>query len=267
MRTLVHLSDLHFGRVHPLILPPVITFIRELKPDVIAISGDLTQRARTAEFLAAREFLDALPFPKVIVPGNHDVPLPNLLSRFIGRLGRYRRYISADLQPVYINSEIVVVGINTARAFTWKSGRINRAQLAKLRATLQAFPEHTKVVVTHHPFDLPEGAAGHVVGRSRLAIATLAECRVDLLLAGHFHIAHTGQTVRRYKIHGYSAVIVSAGTSTSTRSRGQPNSFNVIRIDRPHLAIERRVWNPKTRQLDILSIERFVRTSEGWMRE
>jgi 3',5'-cyclic AMP phosphodiesterase CpdA len=267
MRTLVHLSDLHFGRTDPAILTPVISFIRDLKPDVIAISGDLTQRARTAEFTAAREFLNAVPFPKITVPGNHDLPLHNPISRFFRRLNHYRRYISEDLQPVYIDPEIVIAGMNTARALTWKGGRINRRQLAKLRATFQAIAGNpTRIVVTHHPFDLPAGAEGHVVGRSRLAIKTLAECRVDLLLAGHFHIADTGHTAKRYKIKGYSALIVSSGTSTSTRVRGQPNSLNVIRIDRPHLAIERRVWNSRDQALDVLSIERFEQTKEGWIR-
>ena len=268
MRTLVHLSDLHFGRIDPPILGPLVEFIRTVKPDVVAISGDLTQRARTAEFIAAREFLASIPFPQIVVPGNHDVPLHNLISRFARSLDRYRRYINADLQPVYADSEIVVAGVNTARALTWKDGRINRFQLEKLRATLQAAPSHvTKIVVTHHPFDLPAGAAGRVVGRSHLAMKTLAECGVDLLLAGHFHVADTCQTAKRYKMPGYSAIIVSSGTSTSTRGRGQPNSFNLIRIERPDITIERHIWRPDSGTFDVLSVERFHRSEEGWIRE
>ena len=268
MRTLVHLSDLHFGRIDPAILAPLVKFIGEVKPDMVAVSGDLTQRARTAEFMAAKEFLAAIPFPQIVVPGNHDVPLHNLVSRFARKLDRYKRYITSDLQPLFADSEIVVAGVNTARAFTWKDGRINRRQLEQLRATLQAVPsDRTKIVVTHHPFDLPAGASGRVVGRSRLAMKTLAECRVDLLLAGHFHIADTSQTAKRYKMPGYSAIIVSAGTSTSTRGRGQPNSLNVIQIDRPNLTIERRTWRPTSGLFDVLSVERFLRTGEGWIRE
>jgi 3',5'-cyclic AMP phosphodiesterase CpdA len=268
MRTVVHLSDLHFGRVNPAILAPLLKFIGEVKPDVVAISGDLTQRARTTEFLAAREFLAAIPFRQIVVPGNHDVPLHNLFSRFTRKLDRYSRYITGDLQPSYTDSEIVVAGVNTARAWTWKDGRINRSQLAKLRGLLQAAPSlATKIVVTHHPFDLPAGASGRVVGRSRLAIKTLAECGVDLLLAGHFHIADTGQTAKRYKMPGYSAIIVSSGTSTSTRGRGQPNSLNVIRIEAPRIMIERRVWRPDGTAFDIVSLEGFQRSEGGWVRE
>lgn len=268
MRTLVHLSDLHFGRIDPAILTPLVQFIGEIKPDVIAISGDLTQRARTREFIAAREFLAGLPFPQIVVPGNHDVPLHNLVSRFVRGLDRYRRYISADLQPVYADTEIAAAGVNTARSLTWKDGRINRRQLERLRATFEKIPaDRTRIVVTHHPFDLPAGATGRVVGRSRLAMQTMADCRVDLLLAGHFHIADISQTAKRYHVPGYSAIIVSAGTSTSTRGRGQPNSLNVIQIDRPRLTIERRVWRPTSRLFDVLSVELFRYTSEGWTRE
>jgi 3',5'-cyclic AMP phosphodiesterase CpdA len=268
MRTVVHLSDLHFGRIDPAILEPLVEFIRGVKPDLVAISGDLTQRARTHEFLAAKEFLEAIPFPQIVVPGNHDVPLYNLLSRFTRSLDRYTRYVTGDLQPSYADPEIVVVGVNTARAWTWKDGRINRSQLEKLRAVLQAAPSQaTKIVVTHHPFDLPAGAAGRVVGRSHLAMKTLAACRVDLLLAGHFHIADTSQTAKRYNMPGYSAIIVSSGTSTSTRGRGHPNSFNIIRIEEPEIAIERRVWRRDSRAFDVLSVERFLRSESGWIRE
>jgi len=268
MRTVVHLSDLHFGRIDRAILAPLVKFVGDVKPDLVAVSGDLTQRARTAEFLAAKEFLAAIPFPQIVVPGNHDVPLHNLFARFVRRLDRYQRYITPDLQPVFADAEIIVAGVNTARAFTWKHGRINGRQLQQLRTTLKSAPSaRTRIIVTHHPFDLPAGASGRVVGRSRLAIQTLAECGVDLLLAGHFHIADTSQTAKRYQLPGYSAIIVSSGTSTSTRGRGQPNSLNVIRIDEPNLTIERRTWRPTSGLFDVLSIEQFRRAESGWVRE
>jgi 3',5'-cyclic AMP phosphodiesterase CpdA len=267
MRTVIHLSDLHFGRIDSAILGPLVKFIGDVKPDLVAVSGDLTQRARTAEFLAAKEFLAAIPFPQIVVPGNHDVPLHNVFARFVRKLDRYQRYITPDLQPFFADAEMIVVGVNTARAFTWKDGRISPWQLAELRRTMVASSARTRIVVTHHPFDLPAGASGRVVGRSRLAIKTLAECGVDLLLAGHFHIADTSQTAKRYQLPGYSAIIVSSGTSTSTRGRGQPNSLNVIRIDDPNLAIERRTWRPSSGLFDVLSLEQFRRAESGWIRE
>lgn len=268
MRKIIHVSDLHFGRVDPAILAPLVQFIHGAQPDLVAISGDLTQRARTREYLAAREFLRSIPFRQIVVPGNHDVPLHNPFSRLVRSLDRYRRYISDDLQPFFADEEIAVAGVNTARALTWKDGRINRRQLRRLRATFEAVPEdRTKIVVTHHPFDLPADTRGRVVGRSRLAIKTIAECRVDLLLAGHFHIADVGYTAKRYNIPGYSALIVSSGTSTSTRGRGQPNSLNMICIDQPTISIQRQVWHPETGQFEGLLLERFYRTAGGWIRE
>jgi len=268
MRTLIHLSDLHFGRIDEAILSPVIAFINEAKPDLVAISGDFTQRARTVEYIAAKEFLDLIPFPKIVVPGNHDVPLRNLFLRFFHSLDSYRRYICDDLEPFFSDDEIAVAGVNTARALTWKDGRINQGQLARLRDDLKRVPpELTKIVVTHHPFDLPAGSHGKVVGRSRLAIETLADCGVDLLLAGHFHIGDIGQTATRYNIPGYSALIVSSGTSTSTRGRGQANSLNVIRIDQPGITIERRVWESEAGVFDLSTIESFRKTAQGWVRE
>lgn len=268
MRTLIHLSDLHFGRIDQAILSPVVAFINQSQPDLVAISGDFTQRARTIQFIAAQEFLALIPFPKIVVPGNHDVPLRNLFLRFFHGLDSYRRYICDDLQPFYTDEEIAVAGLNTARALTWKDGRINAQQLAKLRESFKSVPPaRTKVVVTHHPFDLPGGAHGKVVGRSRLAIATLATCKVDLLLAGHFHIADIGYTATRYAIRGYSALIVSSGTSTSTRGRGQPNSLNVIRIAPRTIVIERHLWRPDNVRFDMLPPERFHATTDGWTRE
>jgi len=269
MRTLVHLSDLHFGRIHPPVLDPLVAFVGETKPDLVAISGDFTQRARTVEYIAARQFLDRIPFPQIVVPGNHDVPLRNLFLRFFRSLDSYRRYICDDLQPFFADEEIAVAGVNTARALTWKDGRINRFQLAKLRESFKSLKgEQTRIVVTHHPFDLPAGAHGEVVGRSRMAMITLAQCQVDMLLAGHFHIADIGQTAKRYNMPGFSALIVSSGTSTSTRGRGgQSNSLNVIRIERQRITIDRRVWAPEKQGFDLFSSEEFHRSDKGWIRE
>jgi 3',5'-cyclic AMP phosphodiesterase CpdA len=268
MRTVVHLSDLHFGRIHPPILDPLVAFLEGTKPDLVAISGDFTQRARTVEYIAAREFLERIPFPKIVVPGNHDVPLRNLFLRFAHTLDSYRRYICNDLEPFFVDDEIAVAGVNTARALTWKDGRINKRQLAKLRAKFQALKgKQTRIVVTHHPFDLPAGTHGEVVGRSRLAMVTLAQCQVDMLLSGHFHIADIGHTAKRYNMPGFSALIVSSGTSTSTRGRGgQSNSLNVIRIDRGRITIDRRVWAENSGSFDLFSSEKFHRDEHSWVR-
>src|SRR5471030_3362505 len=136
MRTLVHLSDLHFGRVDPALLEPLRRRVLGLAPDVVVVSGDLTQRAKTEEFKAARAFLDTLPGPQIVVPGNHDIPLYNVASRFLTPLRKYTRYVTLDLTPEYVDEEIAVLGINTARSLTFKDGRINREQIEQVRRRL-----------------------------------------------------------------------------------------------------------------------------------
>lgn len=268
MRTLVHLSDLHFGRVHPQIIAPLIKAVSEIKPDLVAVSGDLTQRARSHQFREARAFLDALPQPQIVVPGNHDIPLHNVVTRFLQPLEKYRQYITDDLQPLYADDEIVVVGVNTARSLTFKGGRINEKQIAGIREMLRGSAEElVKVVVTHHPFDLPEGYNDReLVGRAQMAMAGLADCGADLFLAGHLHVGHTGHTAKRYNIRGHSALVVQAGTAASTRSRGEANSFNVIRIERPKMTVERLSWEAASTSFVVSTRENFRHTSEGWIR-
>src|SRR6476660_2215009 len=245
MRVVVHLSDIHFGRLNPATVQPLSAAIARVAPDLLAVSGDLTQRARQTEFAAARQFLDALPFKRLVVPGNHDVPLYNVITRFLTPLARYRDVITSDLSPVYRDEEMIVVGVNTARSFTWGEGRINESQVDQVVAHLSgAPPDLIRIVVTHHPFDLPEGVdEQRLLGRAAMAMEKLAAAGADLLLAGHLHISHIGHTAERYKIGGHSALVVQAGT-VSTRSRGEEPSFNVLRIERPRISVERLVWDP-----------------------
>lgn len=268
MRTIVHLSDIHFGRVNPEVISPLIEAVGRIAPDLLAVSGDLTQRARSQQFRQARAFLDQLPKPQIVVPGNHDVPLHNVFARFMRPLHNYRRFVTSDLRPLHHDEEIAVLGVNTARSLTIKSGRINQQQVAWVRDTLGAFdPEITKVVVTHHPFDLP---AGHderqLVGRARMAMEQLAGCGADIFLAGHLHVSHTTHTATRYKIQGHSALVVQAGTAASNRGRGEENSFNVVRISRPHIDVERFEWQPKRGEFGLTTTERFRHTPDGWTR-
>ena len=267
MRRILHLSDLHFGRVNPALIDPLLRTVRALEPDLIAISGDLTQRARAHQFRQARSFLDALPKPQLVVPGNHDIPLHNLFARFFEPLTKYRRYITTNMQPVYEDEEMVIVGVNTARSSAFKGGRINEEQVGRLREKFCSLGTGVvKAVVTHHPFDLPEGHDDRdLVGRAKMAMTTLADCGADLFLAGHLHVSHTGHT-KRYNIHGHSALVVQAGTAISTRERGEVNSFNVIHIAFPEIAVERFVWDGSKAAFVAAGIERFEQVGEGWIR-
>ena len=267
MRVLVHLSDLHFGRIRSPLVEPLIDAVRQMHPSVIAVSGDLTQRARRGQFRDARAFLERLPAPRIVVPGNHDVPLYNLFARFRG-LAAYRRYLAEDLEPFYSDGEIAVVGINTARSLTFKGGRINRRQAIRAASLLAGHQAAvTKIVVSHHPFDLPETYRRRaLVGRAQMAIRRLNECRVDLYLAGHYHIGGAAPTAFQLPLNGYSSVIVQAGTALSDRTRGEPNTFNAIRIDLPRLCLERYDWNHPRAAFTLTEASHFQRGPDGWSR-
>src|SRR6185295_19562297 len=249
MRIVVHLSDLHFGRVDPPLVPPLVQTIRAIAPHLVAISGDLTQRARRPQFEQARAFLQQLPFQTLIVPGNHDVPLYNLAARFLSPFASYRRHIHRDLEPIHVDEEMIVAGLNSARTIPFSGGgRLNAGQVKRAAAVFSAgAPQAVKIVVTHHPFDLPEGhGEEHLIGRAGMAMAQLAAVGADLFLAGHLHVSHVGRTAERYRIAGHSALVVQAGT-ISTRGRGEPNSFNVVRIVRPYITVARHTWDEAAR--------------------
>lgn len=268
MRTLLHLSDLHFGHIDASLLEPLCAFARALAPDLVAVSGDLTQRARTRQFQQARHFLDTLPNPQIVVPGNHDVPLHNVVSRFASPLGKFRRIITRDVLPAYVDGEIGVVGIDTSRSLTFKGGRINTRQIESVVGAFDAMDAGlVKIVVSHHPFDLPNTPdTRDLVRRAPLAMAAFAHCGVDLLLAGHLHASQVGNTAARYPHANYAALVVQAGTATSTRARGESNSFNVIRIDAPRIDVERFQWDPDSVTFAATTLTRYERVARAWQR-
>lgn len=266
MRTLVHLSDLHFGRVDHRLLAPLRELVEHIAPDVLVVSGDLTQRARPEQFEEARAFLDTLPGPQIIVPGNHDISLYNVFRRFVKPLERYRRYITDELEPVYIDEEIAVVGVNTARSLTIKDGRVSREQLAAVRARLAGLPASvTRIVVAHHPFDLPDHFEERdLVNRAGRAMQAFSECGIDILMGGHMHASHAGSTAARYEISEYAALVIQAGTATSTRGRGEVNSFNVLRVTPDRVEVDRYGWDVVHGRFDVADTDKFLRAGNVW---
>jgi 3',5'-cyclic AMP phosphodiesterase CpdA len=263
MRTIAHISDLHFGRTNAAVLEGLRTAIVEAKPEVVVVSGDLTQRARKREFQEAKRFLDTLPRPQIVVPGNHDVPLYNILKRWLAPLSRFRRYISADLAPFYADATIAVAGINTARSLTIKNGRINSEQVEQVCARFAALNGVViRIVVTHHPFALPEAGSRHaIVGRARMAMAAFADCKVDVVLSGHLHVSQT-VTSEILFAGPHAALLVQAGTSSSSRRRSEANAFNLLRVERDRIEIEHHGW--ATPRFRVVAVEQFRRSGGGW---
>ena len=266
MRTIVHLSDLHFGRVDPTLLAPLRDLVHSIHPDVVVVSGDLTQRAKSRQFAEARAFLDTLPGPQIVVPGNHDISLYNVFRRFVQPLKRYKRYISHDLDPFYQDDEIAVLGINTARSLTFKDGRVNEEQVAKIHALFDPLsPQITRIVVTHHPFDLPKSFdEADLVGRAPMAMEVFAKLGVDILMAGHLHATSICSTAERYKIDAYAALVIQAGTATSTRGRGEVNSFNVVRVEHEKVEVDRYGWDVIGQRFSVMGTEKYMRSGNVW---
>lgn len=270
MRTLIHISDLHFGREDARIAEALLNDIAGQRPDVVAISGDFTQRARRRQFRAAREWLRRLPVPTVSVPGNHDIPLYDLARRALRPLDRFRRYITAEDMPLFHDEEIAVLGINTARSLAWKEGRISLDQIRAIRDRLCEVPDRVfKVLVTHHPFIPPPpevamgGRAPKLVGRVDLALRSIESCGIELLLAGHLHLGYSGDVAGHHIEVERSILVAQAGTAMSDRRRGEPNGYNLIRIDPPHLELTVRAWQGTG--FDVSKTTDYVKVAGRWI--
>ena len=263
MRTIVHLSDLHFNRVEEELIPKLVATVRSLRPNIVAISGDFTQHARTEEFERARTFIRSLPGHLILVPGNHDMAFLNPWRRVTQRLSLYKQYITHNLQPDYSDAEITIIGLNSARVSHLRNGRIREWQVDHMEHVMGVSePGAVRILVTHHPFDLPESyAAAELIGSSVMKRVVAA---VDVLLAGHMHISHAAPTAIRYKLAGNSAVFVQAGTALSTRSRGEPNSFQVLRTYGSRMEVEQYSANDPAAGFHPVKKTRFVRSESGW---
>jgi len=266
---LIHISDLHFGAHDERLVEAVEQRIHEAEPDVVVISGDLTQRARTDQFKDACRFLERLReagHEVLAVPGNHDVPLYDVLRRFLSPLIRYQRYIDDDLCPFHELPGAAVLGINTARSLTFKDGRISHEQMHFIRETFAKTDANAmRILVTHHPlFALPVGDGpelGKAVGRQELALDAIADAGVDVLLAGHHHRASTHHASDLVTRAG-PALVVQAGTATSTRLRDEEQSFNQIDFCGGNVTLAVQAWAGD--RFASADTQLFVRDGNRW---
>jgi len=265
-RRVVHLSDLHFGRTRPELLEPLITAVNAQAPDLVAVSGDLTQRARTWQFEAARAFLDRIDAPRLVVPGNHDVPLDNLPVRLFRPFGRYRRWIGSIVEPCYRDEAMVVLGLNTVNPLSWQRGRLPSRVVRRACVALGAERDGlTRIIVAHHPFEqLPDVDKALMHGASR-AIDAFLECGADIVLSGHLHTWRAEPFAAR-RGPGGAILQIQAGTGLSTRLRGEENDFNLLTLETGAVTVTRFVARAETAVFEPAAAVRFDRGPKGWMR-
>ncbi|MEJ7894089.1 MAG: metallophosphoesterase [Solirubrobacteraceae bacterium] len=176
------MTDPHFGRSEPEAIAALTTALAEIRPALVIVGGDLTQRARRHQFRAARAFLDALEVPWLAIPGNHDVPLYDLFRRVFSPLGRYHRFVSAESAPMFVGPGVRVLGLDSTRRKV--TGRLTGQRIAAIARLEGGEPGALRVLVTHHPLVRRplEGAPA--------ALAAAERAGVDVVLAGHHHQTH-----------------------------------------------------------------------------
>lgn len=269
MARLAHISDIHFGAHDDKIVAAVERRIDAEKPDLVVASGDFTQRARTAQFKLAGAFVQRLRDKGHVVlpiPGNHDIPLYDIFRRFFSPLTRYRKFIDPTLCPFHEIPGAAVLGINTARSATFKDGKINNEQIAFIRETFGRIdPKIPRVLVTHHPiFALPVGGGGlgKPIKNQAEVLKMIGELGLDLLLAGHNHRA-SREDSSDFVTKSTGALVIQAGTATSTRVRGEKQSFNMIDIDGETVMVTVVGWDGG--DFKDGTPARFTRKDQRWM--
>ena len=228
MSVVLHISDTHFGTELPPVVDALVALAAQQHPDLVVLSGDITQRARPSQFRAAKAFVDRLGAPLLAVPGNHDIALFDLWSRLTSPYARYTKAFGGNLEPVHASSDLLVIGVNTTRAWRHKNGEVSSAQIDRVAGLLAAAsPRQLRVVVVHQPIAVVRASDE----RNRLhgwaaAQQAWARAGADVVMGGHIHLPYVAA------LPGLARPmwVVQAGTALSSRVRsGVPNSVNLLR--------------------------------------
>jgi len=274
--TILQISDLHFGPPYvPEVGQALLDIAPELDVDAIVVSGDLTQRARVKQFAEARAFLDALPdVPRLVIPGNHDVPLYRVDQRMRDPHQLYRKYIHPELNPVLQLDGVTIVGLDsTAPRRAISNGRIHLWQLDLCAQAFSDAPtDAVRIVVAHHHFaPAPDYIHDQTMPKAKRAVARFLELGVEMILGGHLHRAYIGNSLDFFPDphRERGIIIVQSGTSTSRRGRGRErerNSFNVINLGRETLEIVHYLYYERERRFMPLSRHLFARPQQRFIK-
>ncbi|MCW1922477.1 metallophosphoesterase [Luteolibacter arcticus] len=264
MTRLLHLSDPHFGAADEATARAFLDCAADLAPDFTVLSGDLTMRARRAELQAAKSFVEQLPHPRFVIPGNHDIPAFNqLFDRVFRPFRRYRETFGRDLEPSLRSGAVEIVGLNSSRGIgfhlDWSKGRLSPQQLDQAAPRFGKSSPGLRVLTLHHPLLAPPDHRRDVVKPLPPLLSLLAAARVDLVLCGHFHQSRIGVIGQDAT---WSTIVSQAPTVCSTRLQGEPPGFHVIHHDGDSLRVVLHRFN-ENRFVESGSLELY-RDQSGW---
>lgn len=232
--TVLQISDPHFGTEQAKVASALIALVEEISPDVLVLSGDITQRARAPEFQAAAAFVARLGIPHVLaIPGNHDIPLFDLVARAFSPYANFRKAFGAELEPSYATSDCLIVSVKTTRRYRHVNGEISTEQRERVARRIHAAePQQARIVVLHQPIAVPRTSEQkNLVRGHELAIERWAQAGADVILAGHIHLPFVlplHESTPSLRRHLWA---VNAGTAVSSRVRYDAgNSVNVLRF-------------------------------------
>ena len=262
MTTLLHISDTHFGTEQPAVVDALARLSSEVSPDLLVLSGDITQRARPEQFAAARRFVDRLGVPRLAIPGNHDIPLFNAFERLLSPYARFQGCFGDTLEPDHDSADLLVLCVKTTRRLRHVEGQVSSAQIERVAARLRsARPGQLRVVVVHQPLHVEgEAERKHLLRGCESALKHWAAAGADVALGGHIHLPYVRELTPA-GAGGARIVVAQAGTAVSSRVRRDvPNSVNVIRQNasgHADFAIERWDYSAESRAFERIDSRRF----------
>ena len=231
MARIAHLSDLHFGEERFALVPRLIEQLCYLAPDMVVITGDLTQHSRVDEYEEACRFITALPMPVLAVPGNRDLSPWNIPRRLMWRFKRWTDYINPDITPVLDIKGVRVVGMNSTDPFALHRGRLKEAELERASGHLANAPKGAiRVVAMHHPFYHPSEVGRTTMLAGSNAALRLAEAGAEIVLCGHLH--HRAAPPFAL-LEGQRRILnIESGSTLASTVNHTDNRFNLIELDK-----------------------------------
>lgn len=268
MTTLVQISDTHFGTEVPEVVDAIKQAIAAIHPDILVLSGDITQRARRSQFTAAKAFVDGIEAKKkIVIPGNHDIPLFNPFARFLAPYANYKNAFGPR-ETIWCEGNLAIIGYDATSPLRHKDGKLEEKTLKRLATHARAMIPEDGVLVAcaHQPLwtAWPEDISEALIDREKTA-ALFSEYNIDIVLSGHVHVPLVTTTQDAYPDLSRHFILSGAGTAVSSRVRpGAPNSFNVITVN-DSVSIANYVFNTDSRVFAPEPAQRYIRKDSGWL--